>query len=75
MDVRRISAAVLKYREITETYPAFPDGHYWFAYSSAMEGDAKGACKGFKRYVALAPKGYYNKDARMQSGLFCATTE
>ena len=75
MDVRRLSAAVAKYKELSETYPTFPDGHYWFAYASAMEGDAKSACTGFKRYVALAPKGYYLKSARQQSGLFCATTE
>ena len=75
MDVRRLSAAVAKYKSVTETYPAFPDGHYWFGYASAMEGDAKGACTGFKRYSALAPKGYYVKNARQQAGLFCAATE
>lgn len=75
MDVRRLSAAVAKYKEISATYPTFPDGHYWLAYASAMEGDAKSACTGFKRYAALAPKGYYVKSARQQSGLFCAATE
>lgn len=75
LDERRTSAAVAQYREVTRAHARFPDGHYWFAYASAMEGDATGACSGFKRYLALASRGYYAKSARQQVPMFCATID
>lgn len=66
LDAWKTDDASRQYKKIVKANDTFADGHYWYAYASALQGETERACKEFNRYLVLAPSGYYAKNARMQ---------
>lgn len=66
LDAWKTDEAVKVYKKIVKANDTFADGHYWFAYGSALQGETERACKEFNRYLVLAPSGYYSKNAKVQ---------
>jgi len=66
LDAWKNDDAIKQYKKIVKANDNFADGHYWYAYASALQGDTSKACTEFNRYLVLAPSGYYAKNARTQ---------
>lgn len=66
LDGWKTDDAVKQYKKIVKANDTFADGHYWYAYGSALQGETERACKEFNRYLVLAPSGYYAKNAKTQ---------
>lgn len=66
LDAWKTAAAAKQYKKVVKANDTFADGHYWYGYASALQGEHDRACTEFNRYLVLAPAGYYAAKARTQ---------
>lgn len=59
LDAWQTEKALKIYKKFVKKNDAFPDGHFWVGVAADLSGDLPLACSEFRRYLALAPSGFY----------------